>query len=297
MKCLILGDRGFVGVHLEEALEKLEYDVVGFDLKTGGDVTDYEQVRLKIDKCQPDYIYHLASMTAISESQLNPYRAIQTQIVGSLNVLEAVRQLNIRCKILFASTAEEYGYEHQKQVITEDSPTLPITIYGATKNAMTNLTRIYNKQYGLHVVITRAFSHIGAGKTAQFAEAAWAKQIALIERGQEQILKHGNLETVRNYTDVRDIVRAYIAAIDAEPGIYNVCSDNNVSMAEMLDKLIENADCEIPTEVDEQLYRPGTATYQSPSYEKLKKATDWKPRISFDNSVKDLLDDWRSRVI
>lgn len=296
-KALVTGSRGFVGVHLEEALQDQEIDVIGFDLKTGDDICDYEQVRLAIDQHQPDYIFHLAAMAIIGESQLNPWRSVDVQVTGSLNILEAVRNLNVRPKILFASTSEEYGYENQLEEVTEESPTIPQSVYGATKNTMTNLANIYAKQYGLHVVVTRAFNHLGPGKNAQFADTSFAKQIANIERGEQDILRHGNLETIRNYTDVRDIVHAYMAVIDATPGIYNVCSINNVSMSHLLEVLITKARCPIITEVDEHLYRPGTSVFHEPSYAKLNKATGWRPTISFERSISDLLDYWRHQVI
>lgn len=296
-KVLITGNKGFVGVYLEDALQDLECDVFGFDLKSGDDICDYDQVRLAIDRTQPDYIFHLAAMAVIGESQLDPFRAVDVHIKGTLNILEACRRLGVQPRILLASTAEEYGYENQVDEVTERSPTFPNTVYGVTKNAMTNIASVYTKHYGLPIVVTRAFNHIGAGKSAQFADASWAKQIALIERREQDKLRHGNLEAVRNYTDVRDIVQAYIKAVDAEPGIYNVCSDYNVSMEELLELLTTKAKCPITTEVDEHLYRPGTSVFHAPSYTKLNKATGWKPQVSFEESIADLLEYWRGQVI
>lgn len=298
MKTLIFGNTGFVGKHLEKYLLELnEEDVYGASLRQGNDIRNYEDVRRVIQVVQPDYIYNLAALSYVGESQLDPHRAVETHITGTINILEAVRRLGIKTKILLTSTSEEYGYENQKTFVTEESNTLPTTIYGTTKNAMTNIAQMYTKNYGLHVVITRAFNHIGAGQTAQTVVPSFAKQIVRIEKGKQDVLIHGNLESVRNYTNVADIVAAYKKVIDAEPGIYNVCSDDNVTIQHILDLLVQNAKCTIETEVDEKLYRPDNLVFHIPSYEKIKHAVGWTPRIVLENSVKEVLDYWRKEDI
>lgn len=297
MKALIFGDKGFVGPHLEDRLRELELDVYGFDIKNGDDIRDYEQVRTAIDFYQPDYIFNLAGMAYVGEAQLDPQRAIDIHVKGTLNILDAVRNMGLRPKILLASTAEEYGYEHQLKEVTEESPTYPTTIYGATKNAMTNIARTYIHHYGMHIIITRAFNHIGRGQAQWPVTAAWAKQIVEIERGERDILRHGNLETIRNFTDVRDIVDAYARVISAEPGVYNICSPESLGMDMVLDELVAQANVPIKIEVDERLYRPGDTSFMPPSAEKIRHAIGWKPKIAFDNSIKDVLDDWRERLM
>lgn len=297
MKALIFGSRGFVGPHLENHLKELEYEVYEFDLKLGNDIRSYEQVRTAIDRYQPDLIFHLAAMAYVGESEANPHRAIEVHVTGTLNILEAVRQLGLQTKIHLASTSEEYGYENQTEEVTEKSPTLPTNIYGLTKNAMTNLACTYIKKYGMHIVITRAFNHLGVGQGQQPVSASFARQIALIERGELDILKHGNLEATRNFTDVRDIVRAYELAIHAKPGIYNVCSARSVSMAELLEMFINHAKLDILTQVDERFYRTSDTTFYPPSFAKLRVLTGWVPEIKLEDSVRDILQDWRERAI
>ena len=297
MKALIFGSRGFVGPHLESKLKDLEYDVYEFDLKLGNDIRDYEQVHTAVDKYQPDFIFHLAAMAYVGESELNPRRAIETHITGTLNILEAVRQLGLRTKIHLASTSEEYGYEYQTEEVFEDSPTYPTNIYGVTKNAMTNMARNYIDKYGMHIVITRAFNHLGTGQGQQPVSASFARQIALIERGELDVLSHGNLETMRNFTDVRDIVAAYELVIHAPPGVYNVCSDSTVTMEELLYMFTSKAKCKIETQVDERYYRPGKVDFMQPSYAKINLLTGWEPTISLDDSVAAVLQDWRERSI
>lgn len=295
MKALITGAEGFVGAHLKALLQE-DMDVYGFDLKNADDIRDYEAVRNALDYYQPDYIFHLAALAYIGESQLDPYRAIDTHVTGTLNILEAVKRLGLKCKIHLASTSEEYGYENQTSGVTEGSPTLPNTIYGATKNAMTNIAKVYIQQ-GQHIVVTRAFNHTGPGKSPQFADTSFAKQIAQIEKGDLDIVRHGNLESVRNYTDVRDIVKAYYLAINASPGIYNVCSDNNWSMQQVLNALKSLSTKEVKTQQDDSLYRPGNFIFYKPSCNKLKEATDWQPTYSMEESLRDVLNDWRSRIL
>ena len=296
MKALIFGSRGFVGPHLEDRLKELEYDVFEFDLKLGNDVRDYEQVRTAVELYQPDYIFNLTGMAYVPESQANPQRAVDIHIKGTINILEAVRQLGLPTRIHLASTSEEYGYT-QGLSITEETATNPQTIYGTTKNAMTNIGLDYTRRYGMHIVITRAFNHLGAGQGQQPVSASFARQIALIERGELDKLRHGNLESYRNFTDVRDIVRAYTDVINAEPGIYNVCSEVTITMEYLLSLFIENAKCPIETEVDERFYRVGNDGAFAASAEKIRHAVGWKPQIALDNSVREVLQDWRERLI
>lgn len=297
MKALVFGGHGFVGPHLKSLLHTLEYDIYEFDIKLGNDIRDYEQVHTVIDKVQPDFIFHLAAMAYVGESDMNPKRAIDTHITGTFNILEAVRQLGIKTKIHLASTSEEYGYEHQIEEVTENSPTCPTNVYGITKNAMTNLAKSYITKYGMPIVITRAFNHLGPGQGQQPVSASFARQIAMIERGEADTLLHGNLEAIRNFTDVRDIVRAYELVIHASPGVYNVCSDTSITMSELLDIFVSKAKCSIKTQVDEKLYRPGSSAFMTPLYTKLNLLTGWEPTISIEESVISVLDDWRYRVI
>lgn len=297
MKSLIIGYKGFVGPHLEKELRRQHHDVITFDLKTGHDLRRYEQIRTFLDAHEPDYIFNLAGLAYVGESQLDPHRAIETHITATVNLLEAVKALGLRPKILLASTAEEYGYSYQQETVTERSPTIPENTYGVTKHAMQGLARVYHGKEGLHVVVTRAFNHIGPGKGEAFADSSFAKRIVQIERGELDVLRHGNLEAVRNYTDVKDIAAAYVKAINASPGVYNVCSDTNIAMVDLLDMMIGMAQASIPTEVDERLYRKGGDKFQPPSYQKLKQATGWEPLIPLKQSVEDTLNDWRRRLI
>ncbi len=297
MKALITGSKGFVGQYLQRELEAEGHEVQGYNLRDGENLLDYETLRNKLDVLRPDYIYHLAAQAYVPESFANPKRTFEVNTIGSLNLLEAVRQLGIKTRIMLAGTSEEFGdTSDSKEPITELSLPNPLSPYSISKLAMDHLGRLYAKSYNIPVVVTRAYNHAGPGRGEMYAESAFAKQIAEIECGKRKVLEHGNLDSKRNYTDVSDIVRAYIMAIELEPGVYSICSDNNVSMQYILDRLIDKAKCEIPTKSSGNLFRPADFSFKAPSSKKFRKLTGWKPEINFDETLQHILDDWRERV-
>lgn len=294
MKYLITGSAGFVAQHLAAELERQGHVVYGFDLKEGGDLRNFESVRRALDTVRPDRIFHLAALTFVPESFKDPIRAFEINTLGSINLLEAVRSLGLKSRIHMAGTSEEYGdTSGEAEPITERSLPNPSSPYAVAKLAMDHLGRIYANAYGMPIVITRAYNHCGAGRGEEFAESAFAKQIVEIERGQRKVLRHGNLSSVRNYTDVRDIARAYIMAVELDPGVYNICSDRNVTMQQMMDILVSNATCDIPMEVDKSLYRPNDFSFKKPSCEKFSTLTGWKPEYKLEDTLQAILEDWR----
>ena len=292
MISLITGMSGFVGAYLKEELEKQGKKVIGFDLKNGQDLRYYEQVRNFLDKYRPSEIYHLAGQAHVAESFKNPVRTFGINTIGSVNLLEAVRQLDIVCKIQMAGTSEEYGDNEN----TEDSRLTPQSPYAISKIAMDYMGQLYTKAYGLKIVITRAFNHTGAGRGEMYAESSWAKQIAEIENGKREFLEHGNLESVRNFTDVRDAVKAYTLAIQLEPGVYNICSDQNLKMREVLDILISLSTVKIKTKENKSLGRPSDFSFKSPSCKKFTDLTDWGFEYPIQTTLRDLLNYWRKQV-
>jgi GDP-4-dehydro-6-deoxy-D-mannose reductase len=183
-----------------------------------------------------------------------------------------------------------------KGVVDELTLPEPSSPYAVSKMAMDYLGQVYAKAYGLEVVTTRAFNHAGPGRGEMYAESAFAKQIVECELGRRDVVKHGNLATTRNYTDVRDIVRAYRLAIDLPPGVYNISSNNSVTMQELMDLLIKNARVDIKTEVDQALFRPGDFSFKTPSCEKFQNLTGWKPIYSLEETMVSVLDGWRERL-
>lgn len=298
MKALITGNLGFVGTHLTQYLLEEGFEVHGFNLRNGQDIRNFEFVRNALDVLRPNYIFHLAGQAFVPESFDNPTRTFEVNTIGSLNILEAARQLQIKTKIQLCGTSEEYGGAmNGKGRVTEDTLPEPSSPYAVSKMAMDYLGQVYAKSYGLEVVVTRAFNHAGPGRGEMYAESSFAKQIVECELGKRQVVEHGNLTTVRNYTDVRDIVRAYKMAIDLPSGVYNICSDNSITMQQLMDLLIKNAKVEITTKVNEALYRPGDFSFKTPSCDKFKKLTGWKPEYDLETTMADVLEFWREKLV
>lgn len=296
-KALVFGSEGFVGRWLGKELLAQGWEAKGYNLRNGQDILNYEQIRNALDIERPDAVFHLAAQAYVPESFSNPRRTFEINTIGSLNILEAVRQLGIKTKIHMAGTSEEYGdAQHGNGVIDEDTLPNPLSPYAISKLAMDHLGGLYAKSYGMHVIVTRAFNHAGPGRGEMYAESSFAKQIVEIELGRRTKLEHGNLKSVRNYTDVRDIVKAYILAIDLPPDVYNICSDSSITMQKMLDILISKAKCSIETEVNPALYRSSDFSFKIPSCDKFVGLTGWKPEIPLETTLSDLLDYWRGRL-
>lgn len=298
-KAWVTGAEGFVGTHLTEYLESQGWEVHPFGLAEGYDIRDLEQVRNDLDLVRPTHIFHLAAQAYVPESFDNPQRAFEVNTIGSLNILEAVKQLGIKTRIHLAGTSEEYGdAQYGEGIITEEASPNPLSPYAISKLAMDHLGRLYAKSYGLHVVVTRAFNHAGPGRGEMYAESAFAKQIVEIELGRRDVVEHGNLGSMRNYTDVRDIVRAYVLAIDLEPGVYNICSDQNVSMDKILCMLVESSTAKdiIETKENSALYRPADFSFKIPSCKKFTDLTEWKPEIKLAKTMNDIVNDWREKL-
>lgn len=296
---LITGGAGFVGRHLYGLLRDHGWRVVTYDLVDGDDIRDYERLRACIDRVQPDAIWHLAAQAYVPEAGTDPRRGIDVNVLGTLNLLEAVRHTGSRARIMLAGTSEEYGYETQDaDTITEQSPARPTSVYGVTKLAAGQLGLTYARTYSMPVVVTRAWNHTGPGHPPTYAVPSWARQIARVEAGVQDVVRYGNLDARRSYLDVRDVVEAYRLAIDLDPGVYNVAGDRVVTMREVLDLLVGIARVPVPLEQDPGLYRPGvaqgSARFPTPDASRLVDACGWKPQVPLEQTLADVLDYWRS---
>lgn len=310
-KAFVTGINGFAGTHLNNLLLQKGYEVYGTVKPTGEepsdqnlfsvDIQDFESLKNAIDKVSPDYIYHLAALTSPGESFKNPSDTITTNISGQLNILEAVKQLQLmETKVLVVSSAEIYGAAKESDLpIKEDTPLRPLSPYAVSKIAQDFLGYQYSHSQNVKAIIVRTFNTVGPNHAPIFVVPSFAKQIAEIEKGiKEPVLRVGNLEAKRDFTDVRDAMRAYELIMQKGiPGeAYNVGSGKSHKIKEILDILLSLSDKEIIVERDPSLMRPGDIPELLCDYTKLHQQTGWRPEIELETTLKDTLDYWRNIV-
>jgi GDP-mannose 4,6-dehydratase len=265
-----------------------------------GDLNDQGSlIRLLLD-VNPDYIFHLAAQSYVVTSFNAPIDTLNTNIIGTANLLEAVRLTDIDPIIHVCGSSECYGQVLETDVpINESCPFRPASPYGVSKAGEEMIAYQYWLSYGMKILRTRMFSHEGKRRGSVFVMSNFAKQVAMIEAGlQKPILKVGNLDSIRTFADVRDTVRAYWLLMECPPGeVYNIGGDETMSIREMLDRLLELSWVKnIKVEVDPARLRPSDVTLQIPDTSKFRKATGWKPEIKFEQTLKDTLDYWRIKV-
>lgn len=262
------------------------------------DIDDYSATCQLIAGLKPDLIFHIASYADVRESWNKPVFTLQNNIVSTANLLEAIRLANIHIRIQMCSTPEVYGQVDPQNIpIDESCPIKPNNPYAVSKFAQESLGYSYFKGYGLPVIITRMSTYINPRRADLFA-TAFAMQVARIEAGLQEELRHGNLDSTRTILDARDCASAYWAAMDkGEPGeVYNIGGTTIVTVGECLDILKAKARCTIPSRVDEKLFRPVDVTLQVINTEKFFKQTGWQPKFRFEESVEHLLDHCRREV-
>ena len=225
---------------------------------------------------------------------------LEVNIVGSANLFEAVRQANIDPVIQIACSSEEYGMVHDNEVpIKETNPLRPLSPYAVSKVAMDYLGYQYHQSYGVRVVRTRGFNHTGPRRGDTFAESNFAKQIALIEKGKQEPVVHvGNVDAKRDYTDVRDMVKGYLLAVEkCDPGdVYNICTGSTVKIADVLKLLLSYSKIKVEIKEDPDRMRPSDVPILLGDNSKFVAKTGWKPEIVFEKTMEDLLNYWRERV-
>ena len=315
-RALITGITGFAGSHLAELFLSKEYEVYGIERPRSkdenithirdklklfeADIRDFSSMQNLIKSVEPQYIFHLAAQSFVKLSFSAPGETLMTNITGNLNILEAVRQLNIDPIIQIAGSSEEYGLVKEDEVpIKETNPLRPLSPYGVSKVAQDRLAIQYNKSYGIKTVVTRAFNHTGPRRGEVFATSNFAKQIAEIEKGKkEPIIYVGNLEAKRDFSDVRDVVKAYLLAVEkCDYGeVYNICSGKTWKISEMLDILLKMSEKKIEIRQDASRLRPSDVPILLGDCTKFKEKTGWQPKIPFETTMKDLLDYWRKKV-
>jgi GDPmannose 4,6-dehydratase len=328
-KALITGITGMVGSHLADfLLKKTDWDVYGMcrwrspldnieHLLTKankndrvyllyGDLRDYVSLREVIKKSKPDYVFHLAAQSYPKTSFDSPIDTLDTNINGTTRLLEAIKELKdagtIDPVIHVCSSSEVFGRVPKDKIpINEEVTFHPASPYAISKVGTDLVGRFYAQAYGLKAMSTRMFTHTGPRRGDVFAESTFAKQIAMIEAKLiEPVVQVGNLDSMRTWADVRDAVRAYymLVTINPIPGeYYNIGGTYSCTIGDMLKHLLSLAKVKnIKVEVDKERLRPIDADLQIPDTKKFQKHTGWKPEISFEKTMQDLLDFWRANV-
>lgn len=321
-RALITGVAGMVGSHLAEyLLENTDWDVVGM-MRWNEPLDNLEELSDRINRKDrisvvyadlsdhgsmrnavrgTDYIFHLAAQSYPKTSFDIPSETLSTNIIGTLNLLEAVRNEAPKAWVHVCSSSEVYGRVPREFIpINESCQFHPASPYAISKVGTDLLGQFYAQAYGMNVVVTRMFTHTGPRRGDVFAESSFAKQIAMIEAGQmKPPIKVGNLSSLRTIADVRDAVRAYhmLLTINPQSGqVYNIGGTHTCTVGDILNSLFTASGKRYPVEVDHDRLRPIDADLQVPNCSKFKAHTGWEPRIPFEQTMKDLLNYWRARV-
>jgi GDP-4-dehydro-6-deoxy-D-mannose reductase len=316
MRVLVTGAHGFVGGHLLDLLRDEHPRVEAFALvrprggaplaRPGGatvleaDLDDAAAVSAAVAAARPDRIVHLAGQSSVHHSWLDPGATLRTNVMGLVHLMDALRLARLRPRVLVVGSADEYGIVADPRLpVTEDTPLRPVSPYAVSKVAQGLLAVEYATGGGPDVVRTRTFPHTGPGRGEAFAESSFARQIVEVEAGlRPPVLAVGNLEAVRDFTDVRDVVRAYWAILESGTAgtVYNVCSGRGVCVGDVLRRLIALAGVDVEVKPDPSRFRPSDIPILVGDRSRLRAATGWEPRIDLDRTLRDLLDDWRARV-
>lgn len=317
MKSLVIGAAGFVGTYLIRHLkqepghavaatkmpqERLQSETVGaseiniYDL----DILDQNAVMELLREVRPDYVFHLAAQSSVAAAWKNPGMTVDVNIRGAVHVLEALRRLDYGPRVLLVGSGEEYGIVQPEEIpICEDHRADPGNIYAATKVCQNMLGRIYARAYGLEVLMVRAFNHIGPNQAPLFVVSDFCRQAAWIEAGrQEAVIQVGNLDVKRDFTDVRDVVRAYAMLIRSGKAgeTYNVGSGRAVKIADILQMILARSPADIQVKADPSKLRPVDLPVIEADIRKLQEITGWRPLIGLEQTIEETLEYWRGRV-
>jgi GDP-4-dehydro-6-deoxy-D-mannose reductase len=265
------------------------------------DLLNRKQVDNILYNFQPDYILHLASYSSVAYSWKNPVSAFVNNSNIFLNLIDQVRVLNLRCRILSVGSSEEYGkIDLEALPLHEELATHPTSPYAVARVTQEMLSQIYAEGYGIDVVLTRSFNHIGPGQKAIFAISSFAKKLVEIQTnlGNQRKISVGNIEVVRDFVDVRDVVRAYYLLFqNGKKGeVYNICSGKGHSLRDILTKMMATLDLKVEFTVDSQLIRPGENKIVIGSNNKIKNEVGWEPTIAFEKSLIDIIGYWKKEI-
>jgi len=316
-KILITGITGFVGSHLVDyLLENEDVEIYGtVKIRSNLENLTHNLDKIKLIECnildshnveetiknlQPDKIFHLAAQSFVPTSWRSPNDTLSTNILGQSNLFESVRKFSKDTKVLIAGSSEEYGLVEPHEVpITEAQPLRPLSPYAVSKVTQDVMAYQYVKSYNLHIVRTRAFNHSGPRRPSFFVDSSFARQVVEIKLGlKKAVLKHGNLEAARDFTHVKDMVRAYVLAINkCVPGeVYNICRGKETKIQDILNKLISIANVDIRTEQDPSRMRPSDVPILLGDSTKFRNLTGWQPEYGIEEILQDTYDYWLEKL-
>ena len=315
MKALILGAAGFVGAYAIRQFaegcgwethaakmpqETLSAALCGLCTVHDFDLLDPAGLTALLQEVQPDYILYLAAQSSVALSWKQPQLTADVNIKGTVNLLEAARTLPQTPRILMIGSGEEYGALRPEQIpVSEETPLHPANVYAVTKAAAEQFAALYYKAYGLPVICVRAFNHIGPGQSTAFVAADFCRQAAEIEAGlHEPVIRTGNLSAKRDFTDVRDIVRAYAMLLESGKAgeTYNVGSGSPVAVSDILEQIRAMSTVPFRTETDPAKLRPVDVPVIAADTGKLRRDTGWAPQIPLADTLRDILDAQRQHL-
>lgn len=315
-KILITGFTGFVSKYLLDHLTDLAENFIilgisrnqsfdSFSVKNlvinvkKIDLGCQEQLKKILDTFRPNYIYHLASDSSVSYSWIKPIESFQNNTNIFLNLVESIRVLNLNCKLLSIGSSEEYGIVSKEDMpLTEESYLNPVSPYAVARVSQELLSKVYSKGYSIDIIMTRSFNHIGPAQKDKFVISSFAKQIVQYKYGLIQNIEVGNLDIVRDFLDVRDVVKAYTTLMEkgVTGEIYNICSNTGYSLREVINKMMIIADVNTDCIVNSNLVRPADNPIIIGSNAKITKQCEWQPEIPFEKTLSDIINYWKIQL-
>lgn len=295
-RALVTGYNGFVGSHLAAAMAIIPLE----DANGLVDLLDAPRVAKAVAEVKPDVVYHLAGQAYVGDSITNPRATFETNVFGTLNLIDALKAAGFRGRMLFAGSADVYGrVPENQQPIREDRPLLPLNPYAVSKVAAEAACYQASRTAGFEIILARPFNHIGARQSPKFVVSDFARRIAMVAQGKaEPILDVGDVDITRDFTDVRDIVRAYQLLLAkgraAEP--YNICSGVERSIRSVIEALSHIAKVKVELRVDSARLRPGEQRRVRGDYSRLQRDTGWQPQIDFQQSLTDVFNYWNREL-
>jgi len=314
LKVFISGATGFVGRHLIDFLSSPKYEIYGTSfpekIKAGAldirrniiylDIRSEKEVFKAINDVQPSWLLHLAAISNVKHSWEEKRETLETNLMGTFYLFEAMRKFAPQARVLFVSSSDVYGFlSPTEKVLMEEDSFHVVNPYAFTKVSGEILSKFYVQVENLNIVIARSFPHTGPGQSPDFVCSDWALQIARIEKGlADPVIKVGNLRVKRDFTDVREVVKAYSLLMKKgrRGEIYNVCSGKAVSLREILDILLSFSPQKIKVQVDSSKLRKADIPLLLGSNQKIREQTSWEPKILLKQTLHDLLEYWRTRV-